>query len=197
MFARAPLSLSPAPSPHSNFITASFALRSQSPLFLFNNFRTLSFFISLLSPASSIVSALLFKKPGGGYPWSNQSLSAASLPSLFHHPALSEARFLRPACFIGAEGSRSRKSFPCVSYAKQGGGACLVLPIPAMDIRIAPLLFGSRNTGHGPRPHFQSPTCPERSRRVTLHPSLATCRQPLIDSRLRIGAWPGEISENA
>src|SRR5271169_6597288 len=32
---------------------------------------------------------------------------------------------------------------------------------------------------------------------LTLHRSLATCRSPLIDSCLRIGAWPGEISENA
>src|ERR1700686_1838753 len=124
MFARALLSFHPAPFPQSNFFTRSSALLFQTPLFPFNNFPPLSFLISLPSPASSIISALLFKKPGGGGgPWSNQSLSAASLPSLFHHlapspverpiispftthqPPLSDARFLRPACFTGAEGS--------------------------------------------------------------------------------------------
>ena len=75
----------------------------------------------------------LVQKTGGGPPWSNQSLSAASLPPLFHRPALSplerpiissftthqpalsDARFLRPACFTGAEGSLFTGHWPLVA----------------------------------------------------------------------------------
>src|ERR1700722_10060732 len=92
-----------------------------SAFFHFTHLRTLSFSLAHLSTVSPALSALFPKKQGGTPDWSYQLLPSGS--GLQNPPArrgerplrgscstnrqlaLSGARFLRPACFTGAEGS--------------------------------------------------------------------------------------------
>jgi hypothetical protein len=113
MFARAPLSFHSALFSRPTFDSPLLALFQQSSLLLFNNFRTLSFSVSSLSPALPISSALLPEKQGGTPPL------VQPIPRFSYEVRsfLSAASCRLPA----VERRLPTNPFPCVSYAKTGG----------------------------------------------------------------------------